>query len=191
MKNIIIYGSGRSGKSALARIIKNKWGGHNWFPLDPLREIYDVVSDENSKNDWTTDIAVLTRKWSKIINTAITQFAEEANRSNEFFVFEGWGIDLESLLPKIDTSKFVIIGIGYPNISTNEKLNQMLKYETTADWTKELSLQEKQRIVEYLCDEDKYIKAQIDKFKIPFFDTSFEREKVYDEIMDYLEKRLK
>ena len=190
MKNIIIYGSGRSGKSTLARIIKNKWG-HNWFPLDPLREIYDVVLNEDSKNDWTNDISVLTKKWSNVFNTAITQFAKEVNGFNEFFVFEAWGIDLESLLPKIDINKFIIIGMGYPNISTDEKLNQMLEYETTADWTKELSLQEKQKIVKHLCNEDKYIKAQINKFNIPFFDTSFEREKVYDDIINFLEKKLK
>ena len=158
--------------------------------MDPLREVYDAISGGISTNDFNTDISVLQNKWSETFNTVITQFANEANGFNEYFIFEGWGIDLEKLLQKIDKDKFIIIGMGYPKISPEEKLQNLLKHEISADWTSGLTIKEKEEIVKLLIEEDKYIKAQIDKFNIPFFDTSFDRDKVLKEAMEYLEKVL-
>jgi len=96
MKNIIIWGPTRSGRSWLSRMIKHEFG-HNLVTLDQT---------ENSK--MTTAMAA--------------QLIKEQCRHGEFYVIDADAtLDIEKVFASLETEDFQVIGIGFAEISPEQE----------------------------------------------------------------------
>lgn len=98
-------------------------------------------------------------------------------------------IDLEIMSPQfakenLDTDESEVIYIGYPSITPEEKLNQIRKYDTKFDWTRNLSDEEALSLFDNHIKTSKRLQEEAQKYGFEFIDTSFERESKVKEFFD-------
>ena len=182
MKNIIIYGSTRSGKTTLAKQIKNEF--HlNYIEIDVIKEAFKKINniDTSKNNDFivgqliTDNLAVYFEKLVSI-----------SNLHDEYYVIEGTALYLPELIKIISEKSFCIICMGYPNISPEEKLRELELFENDSDWTVKISREEKLQLCRDNINVSKYIQALANEYNLAFFDTSYSRSIVFNNVIKYL-----
>ena len=184
MKNILICGAARSGKSTLARVLKSEFD-YNIFEIDVLRIVYNSLFPE--LNIRKQELSVQ----NKILFPMLVEFIKGlcwGNKWGQYYIVEGDNIDLENILSKFPD--FIVICMGYTKISTKEKVNEISKYETEKDWTYGDNTNKKEHYCERFIKQSQVLKETAEKLNIPFFDTSYDRNKIIEEILLYVKKEL-
>jgi hypothetical protein len=90
----------------------------------------------------------------------------------------------------VSLDNFIIICIGYAEISSEEKVKEIVRYETERDWSYGMSTETKLAYFEIFCDESKTVKTTAERLGLKYFDVSYDREIVLDEIMRYIKQNL-
>jgi len=193
MKNIIIWGVPRSGKSTLANMIRQEFG-HSVIQMDAIKRVYDVLRPEDNIYAHETTNYNEARLMAKMV-TRLIQCLSWGNDRGEFHVYEGVSFDMDTVLPAlqndlfpISLDNFVIICVGYADISPDDKVKQIAQYETTKDWT--LSETAESKLAHFIkyCDESQFVKETADRLGLAYFDVSFNRDEVLEKIMEYIRK---
>lgn len=183
MKNLLIVGAARGGKTTLARMVNEKFG-HGIIAVDAL-------------------VSALEEKFPQL---GIKHHSEEAKRVAPFvfaylnaleynhpqarFVVEGYHIPLSLAAEKINRDLFEVIVLGYPQLSPEEALNNVRKYEQKFDYTKAMSDKEILDVVTRHIDHSKEFALECQKYDFRFVDTSYDRDKVLANLLQELESRL-
>lgn len=151
MKNIIIAGPGRAGKTTLARKINEEL---NYFVIsvDKLAAVFQGAYPQlNIKLAWnrrkTTDniapflghfLGAFTSSHGVAYELILRAHAVKGNR----FVLEGGHFNFEMILPILKTygieelkDKFILIGLVQNKKTADEFFNDLRKYDTEDDWT--------------------------------------------------------
>ena len=191
MKNIIIWGVPRSGKSTLAKMVRQEFG-HSIIQLDAIKSVYDVVRPEDKI--YAPETANFDEaKMMAAMVTRLMKCLSWGNERGEFHVYEGVSFDMDTILPALPEGRFpvsidnfIVICMGYAEISPEEKLKEILRYETEKDWTYRESIESKLAHCRVYCDESRTVKKTAERLGLKYFDISFEREKIFDEIMLYI-----
>lgn len=167
MKNILILGVAKSGKSYLARKI-NINRNYNYIPLDYFTSSFkhnipesgiksDVIIDKNSSEK-------LAKFLSRVIE--IIDYVD-----NEKYLIDSAHIYPKDIIKYIDRNKWDIYYIGYPNISVDDKFLELRKY-VHGGWPFEKSDDELKNILKELIKISKEIRSQCNEYNIPFIDSS-------------------
>lgn len=176
MKHIIIAGTARSGKTTLC--YKLHQNGYVHLKLDSIkRAICDIYGDKNNWKDFSP-------KTAKII----ARVFKEAETDTIADV-EKYAIDTCHLLPTdaVSLSKDnIVIFIGYTDITPEEGLLNIRKYDRSNYWTTKLSDDEiltmLKENIEFSCK----IKQECSDLSLKYFDTSHNRDKVLNDIVKYI-----
>ena len=203
LRNIIIVGPSRSGKSTLAKRISDELN-YYVISIDKLVAVFQNSYPQldirlNWNRDKTTEnIAPFLGHYLGMFSSAdgrgLLEYSHGANGSTGF-VMEGTYYDfdqIESVLKSygIEEAKdrFVLIGLIQSKKSANEFFDDFRKYDTAEDWTFSLDDNELRAVAEDAVsfNEDMYKLLSSHGFEV--FDTSTDREKVFDEIIEWLRK---
>ena len=191
MKNIIIWGVPRSGKSTLAYMIRQEFG-HSVIQMDAIKRVYDVLRPEDNIYAPETTNYDEARLMANMV-TRLIQCMSWGNHRGEFHVYEGVSFNMDIVLPTlqndmfpISLDNFVVICMGYADISPEEKVKQVAQYETTRDWTLNENLGSKLEHFKKYCDESQFIKRTAERLGLAYFDVSFNRDEVLDGVIEYI-----
>ena len=203
LRNIIIVGPSRSGKSTLAKRISDELN-YYVISIDKLVAVFQNSYPQldirlNWNRDKTTEnIAPFLGHYLGMFSSAdgrgLLEYSHGANGSTGF-VMEGAYYDfdqIESVLKSygIEEAKdrFILIGLIQSKKSANEFFDDFRKYDTAEDWTFSLDDNELRAVAEDAVsfNEDMYKLLSSHGFEV--FDTSTDREKVFDEIIEWLRK---
>ena len=195
MKNIIIWGCARSGKSTLAKQIKRHYG-HNWIATDHIRSFYDGIVPEDKierQPDWIQ---------AKMMGTAMAGYIKHlcwiAEKEKEYFVIEGVSLDLQTVINWLDCSeshypnykgKYVIICIGFPNDTPQRRFELLREYELESDYTKNKDEAELLQDIKHAISHSKKIRDTAKRFGLKFIDFS-NREEGIAKALDYINKEM-
>ena len=69
-------------------------------------------------------------------------------------------------------------------------MKEIIKYETASDWSYKMSMETKLSQMEKYCGDSKFVKETAERLGLKYFDVSFDRDKVFDEIMRYLKQNI-
>jgi adenylate kinase family enzyme len=195
MKNIIIWGVPRSGKSTLAKMIRQKFG-HSVIQMDAIKSVYDVIRPEDNISARETTNYDEAKMMAKMV-TRLIQCLSWGNDRGEFYVYEGVSFDMDTIVPALPKEKFpvsldnfIVICMGYAGISPEEKVKEIVRYETARDWTYGESMESKLTHFKTYCDESKFVSKTAERLGLKYFDVSFERDKVFEEIMRYIKQNI-
>ncbi len=193
MKNILVIGAARSGKTSLSKLLA-KEKGYSVISIDDIvsgLEAYPELNISHNSND------VLT---SSNLAPFLIKYFTELSEGDKFYdgikyVIEGTHIDFEKLMPFLDNNKdkYIIIGLTYNDITEEKLFNSIRKYDTEDDWTYYVSDEDLVGDVRYFLERNKFFNDKFKDYNIKSFDTSKDRESTLYEIVDYidgLEKRL-
>lgn len=97
-------------------------------------------------------------------------------------------IDLYHIVPE-DFIKYFpkenceIYFLGYPNISVEEKVKQIRKFDTRDDWTIEESDESLTNRIKTYIEVSKWLQEECQKYDLPFVDVSHNREDVLEKLI--------
>jgi hypothetical protein len=207
MKNIIIAGPGRAGKTTLARKINEEL---NYFVIsvDKLIATFQGAYPQlNIKLAWnrrkTTDnlapflghfLGALSSSHGIAYELNLRAHAIKGNR----FVLEGGHFDFEKILPILKMygieelkDEFILIGLVQNKKTADEFFKDLRKYDTEDDWTYGFDDDE---LREYASQDaipsSRSMTDHLVKYGFTIYDTSTEREKVFDKIIEDIKSKL-
>ena len=185
-KNILIIGSGRTGKTTLSKMIHKKYG----YSINSLDDVITALgSIPEFKINYKTDDKIV----SKVMVPFVIKLIEELSEGNKFYdgcktVIEGTDIDIDLVYPNINLDKTLVIGLTYNDIDEDKLYQNIKKYDTEDDWTYWCNDKELKEYCKKFIERNKYFKEKLEQYNILSFDTSFNREKVLGEVLVLIEK---
>lgn len=181
MKNIIILGSARSGKSTLAKMIHEKYN-YSIISIDSfvtaLQDTFPNLGITHSNTD---------NKF-KILPLFVFSYMKKIIKEypNQKFVLEGWHVYPKDIYKLFKNEDAKIVCLGYTKISCEDAVSLIRENETENSYTKEMSNEKLEQLVKNHMKFSKILEEQCEENKIKFFDTSFNRDKVLNDVMEYL-----
>lgn len=188
-KNIIIYGTSRSGKTTLAEKI-NKRLCYSLFSIDSLVTAFQETYPELGINHYSRDgsaVKMLNEFLWAYINTSSSK---SKRRRNINFVFEGSYFDINTLTIPYYQEKFIILVLLSLYDSPLQYYEILKKHDTVNDWTFNLSDEELMDYANNLYQDNLRLKQECDARNIPYYDTAVDRENVLEDIIEQLKGRV-
>ena len=190
MKHIIIAGSPRAGKTTLSRTIRillhslySNGYVYNHYKLDSVkRAVFDFFKPKN--NDWHTASKLV----ASIIRKVCDDNAQESTE-NEFFIFDTPHLYPEDLV-SFSKQDFIIIFLGYTDVSVESKVASILLHDAPTCWTHKLTREKLERLVEGNIEFSIEIKRQCEKYDIPYFDVSHDMSSALNDAKEYILKMI-
>lgn len=186
MKNIIIFGCPRAGKTTLAKRL-NQELNYNIISVDSLVTAFQKVFPEmqitHSSNIIQKD-QKLTPFLYEYIERAIWEYTDR------YFIMEGWHMLPDTLIPMIDKNKYVVICLGYPNAKIEDLYQKIRTFDTEHDNTKSKNDDYVRDLIKRSKQESIMLKQQSEKWNIPFWETDENRQEVFSNIMEYVKKEI-
>ena len=164
MKNILVIGVARSGKSRFSK----KFDNYNHIPMDYITSSLK----HNFKETNITSNVIIDKNSSKKLSLLLSHVINIMNDTDELFLIDSAHLYPEDIYPYIDTNKWDIYCLGYPNTTVEDKFNEIRKYDTDKDWTHKRNDDELKDIISKLIDISKEMKESCERLNINFIDTS-------------------
>lgn len=177
-KNILILGSARSGKSTLATMINKKYN-YSIVSIDSfvsaLRDAFPElgITHSNTENKFRLLPIFVYSYMKKIIN----------EYPDNMFVLEGWHVYPNEIVKLFNDLDVKIICLGYTKISCDEVVSLIRSNERENSYTKNMTDNEVKELVKHHIEYSKILKEQCVNNDVPFYDTSYNREEILEEII--------
>lgn len=184
MKNIIIIGASRAGKSTLTKLLSKRIENLMIIRTDLLRLAYR----EALLKDTSLSITV-------VLNTPeyidfVLSYYKYANMYDTSFVKVMDTVDFE---PK-DVSVFenaIVVCLGFTKAIPEEVVKCWRQYDTDTDWTKSRSDEKLLHHADKEIKNSQYLEEECKKYGIKYVDTSINREEVLEELADDIVEMIK
>lgn len=186
MKNILIMGIGRAGKTTLSKMVKDKINSYNLIHSDSLKWAMIRAKDEEKYYRENVDIQKEFEHGEYFQRTLLELFKALIRNDKK-----GYGYILESgqLHPRIvkemiDFDNTIVVCLGLGNLTAEDMVNQCITYDTEESWTYGLSKEYLLKHAEdwYNCNE--MLKIECLKYGIKYIDTSKNRKEVLSQILN-------
>ena len=205
MKNIIISGSSRAGKSTLARRINEEL---NYYVINvdklvaAFQEAYpqlDIRLDWNREK--TTDniapfLAHYLGMFSSVDGRRLLPYSHGTVKGNRF-VLEGGYFNFDRILPILKMygieelkDNFLLIGLVQNKKTVDEFVSDLEKYDTEDDWTYNFSGDDLRAVSKDLISFGQSMSDHLVKHGFTIYDMSIEREQILDQIIEDIKLKL-
>lgn len=187
-KHIIIAGVPRSGKSTISQKIATMLGYQHISMDAVIAGIEKVFPETGIHSDADTDL------WDNIqyISSKTARFIQAMVESGEYDECDyGMVIDIFQLLPQhyvqyIDPSVCDIYYFGTSDVTPEERYALLKQYDTPKDYTYYKSEAENKEDCVSIVAVSRKLKEQCGVYKLPYYDTSYNRGEVFRRILDHL-----
>ncbi len=178
MKHIIVAGAPRSGKTTISRELT--YLGYVHYRLDSIkRAVFSIFCP--GVHDWHKASKVTV----EIIEKLVDDNDQESSRM-EYFIFDTPHVYPEDVR-HLDKNKYLIVFLGYTDVSLEDKVNHILAHDTKTCWTQKLPREKLTSLVEGNIAFSKEISAQCVEYGIPYFDVSHDIALVLSRVKRYIE----
>ncbi len=188
MKSIIILGVPRSGKSTLAKMLKEKYPIYNIIEEDIINEsLRRIIASISKKDEWETAL-----ESTKALDGKVGYFLDVSLMFEPKYSFI---LDTTTIKPKIcrqfQKKGVIVVVLGYPNETKESILSRIREYENENDWTTVNSNLIMWQFVDYWLEESKNLEQNAKKYGLKFVDTGKNRSKALAETMIWIDNQLK
>jgi len=204
MKNIIISGTGRVGKTTLARKISEELD-YFVFNLDRIVSVFhgaypqmDIRFGGNIKENLAPFIGHFLGAFSS--DRGVTHdfnMRAHAVKGNRF-VMEGVHFDFDRILPILKTygienlgDKFILIGLTCNSKTVDELFGDLRKYDTEDDWTYGFDDEKLREECEYAVSFSRSMTGHLAKYGFTIYDASTDRELLFAKILNDIKSELR
>jgi len=205
MKNIIIAGPGRTGKSTLAKKI-NKELNYFVIGLDKLvatlGEAYPQLDIrlnwdyEKTRTNLAPFIGHFLGMFSSTDGSGLLSYSHGAVSRNRF-VLEGSYFNFDEIIPILKLygveelkNNFLLIGLVQNKKTVSEHVDDFKRYDTVADWTYGFSDDDLRELSEDFVEDNRYFYDYLLQYGFTVYDTSKDRESVLDQIIEGIKSLL-
>lgn len=181
--NYIIKGTSRCGKTMLTNLIVQNLVGYNKLSTDNLIGAFNKCMPKLEINH--NSGKGMKELFPAFVKNLVMNSKEKDNKIGLFYVLEGVDISNDLLEFFNNQTDFVVICLGKPQLSREEYFKQVRCYENKylyGEWTKRLTDQELLKYCDYWIKEANQLQTLCKEKGYLFFDTSFNQEKVINNV---------
>lgn len=187
MKNIAIFGSSRSGKSTLSKMLSKKYPNYHIIIGDDIRWAFQETLPNNNINS-KGGIGMV----EDFPNFLSFLFYKSIKRNKGIFnyIVETCDITPQKASKLFNKEDTVLLFLGTPNQSIKQHFEEIRKYETERDWTYNKN---DERILEHSkhwISKSKEYEKQCKELDIWYVDTSFNRIEILENTLHLLEQKI-
>lgn len=190
MKNILIFGIGRTGKTTLSNLIKSKYKSYNLIHSDSIK--WAIIRADNKQDYYNTHIDKQKDfEYSENFQKILLEFFNSCIRndnSNYGYILESGQLEPKLIDKYIDRRKTIIICLGLGITSREEIVKMCRNHDSSIDWTYSINDNDLDYHAQNWIERDIYLKSQCEKFNINYVITSQNREKIFKDIISNLFK---
>ena len=177
--NLIIAGVPRAGKSTVSHLLSKRYG-YQHVSMDSIIAGFEKCFPETGVNTYQ---GLSSLETLRVISGKMAPFVRAMLNSSEYDEFEpGMVLDMYQLLPE-DYDRYIRganCEIAYfitSDVSPEERFLIQKKYDTEKDYTFYKSDDELREGAEYIVEQSILMKAQCEKYGLPYYETAKERER--------------
>jgi predicted kinase len=134
MRNIIVVGAPRSGKSILARRLSAALG-FSHIPADAVVAAFGAILPEHGIRRSGLPHAEICRSFRPFLIEFLRQLDAQGLR----YVFDCCHLLPEDAARYVDLGRYAVIFLGYPDQNAEEKLKEIRHHDGPSDWTVAIS----------------------------------------------------
>lgn len=180
MKNLIIAGASRAGKSMVAKAVAKRLN-ISYIPFDSIISTVGNLYPEHGVNHYDDTLCA-----SKEIAAFLKEFLSHLEYEGINFIIDIYQIKPLDLADAIDLDNYKVIYIGYPTIPLEDKIYAVRHAARPQDWTEDISDEELAPIIKGFIEDSIVLTDQCQKAHIPFVDTTDNFEDSIRYAIDYL-----
>lgn len=181
MKNIIITGIPRSGKTTLSKLIKEKYPKYNIISFEAIRNGFIKSQPDLRMGNRNSEA----RK--EILPDYIMEFIHWNNTISTYgSIIEGDFANIKTI-KELSNEDDLIICLGFNQRNIDEIISNIKKYDTKEDYTSDWTEEKIRNHFYDLVETDKYNYDYCKKNNINYYDTFENREEVLNKIIDNME----
>lgn len=196
MKNLIIVGPPRCGKTTLVQMIASKYPCEI-IRTDPLEiTVCQALLQDRLHESLKAESNVLVYPTldenfkMELYHRFYTEVKTDLKNQEKLIIIDAYNLSF-SLLEKTFGNEVQIYCLGVPNLTEHEFINYIRLNDTLDDWTNYVGNNSLKFFCNFIIDESKEAKNELEKFpKIKFFDTSGNRRKKLEEIFKDIEENV-
>ncbi len=191
MKNIILIGACRSGKTTLSQIILREFPMYQYISRDIIFDSYC-----NAKRKYASELSKNTGVVNFDINVNIPKYMVGflydymvSDYPNINVIVDAGDITLteaRDIAKRNKKQRDIIIALGYPNINEVEKIEQVRRNDGVNDWTRAYSSTKLRKFFEYQIEYSKELEKECSKYNVIFIDTSYDREEKFRNFIKFI-----
>lgn len=185
MKNVLIIGVARAGKTTLANMIKDKFNQYNIIHADSI--VWGIIRGTGREEYYTKNVKA--RKelvHSEMFQRIILEIYKSAIKQD----IQHYGTILETgqLEPQyakelLDRGDLTCVCLGHGDLDKQEIMNLCRKYDKDEDWTYGISEEKLSINAEKWNEKNQLVKTECPRYGIEYIDTSIDREKILGDIL--------
>ena len=188
MKNILIGGTVRSGKSTLAKIIRNEFE-YSSVESDIIVSAFEVVFPEigitHKKPKQTRE------KYKPFLFEILNGFCKDLKYNENVTIFQGSQFLPKDIYEYSKKDMFIVIFLGMCDETPIELMTNIRDMDTKFDWTTKRTDEQLLNDCKNIINESFELKNQCKKFGFHYFDTFKNREETLNQIVKLIEKENK
>lgn len=189
MKNILIMGVGRAGKTTLAKMIKRRLNVYSVIHSDGIK--WGVIRGEGKEDYYRSNLkAQASFERSNFFQTLLLE-TFKFSTSKGVYVMESGQLEPKVVAHKVNLDNTVVICLGHGNLSEREIMRLCIEHDKREDWSYGLSEDKLLSHAQYWHTFNQYLKEQCNEHGIKYVDTSINRLEVLETTTDYLCKEAK
>lgn len=186
MKNILIMGIGRAGKTTLSKMIKDKINSYNLIHSDALK--WAMIRAKNEEQYYRRNVdkqkefehgEYFQKTLLELYNSLISKDTKKYG-----YILESGQLHPKIVKEMVDFDNTMVLCLGLGNLKPEDMVKQCIKYDTEESWTYGLS---NEYLLEHAQDWfncNEMLKMECPKYGIKYIDTSKDRKEVLNKILD-------
>lgn len=183
MKNIAIFGSSRSGKSTLSKMLSKKYPNYHIIIGDDIRGAFKDALPQCEIN--STGGKGMIDDFPRFLS-ALFHRCFKRNNDNFYYIVDSCDITPQKAKELLNNNT-ILLFLGTPSITAEEHFNEIRKYQTEKDWTFNRSDEELVEHCKHWIGKSIEFAEECKKLDIWFVDTSKNREEVLAKTLNKIE----
>lgn len=189
MKNLVILGASRAGKTTLSNEINKIYPQYHIFRGDCIRSSFQEVLPQNGINKYNGD--GMKEDFAKFCAKLFYKHIASSNNACYNYIFDTCDVSVENAKKFFEDENTIIVFLGYPKLTAEEAFNNFRKYEKETDWTVKVSDNELRISAKTWSEKSRIFEEDCKKYNIRFIDTSYNRDEILKELVKELSEELK
>ena len=189
MKNILIMGIGRAGKTTLSNMIKDRFTSYSLIHSDSLK--WGLIRAEDKEKYYRQNVDkqkefehgdYFQKSLLEFFNSLISK-----DKNNYGYILESGQLHPKYVKQMIDFNNTVVLCLGLGELTRDEMVELCIAHDKEEDWTYGLPREYLAKHAEdwYNCNE--MLKEECPKYGIKYIDTSKNRKEILSTILKDIE----
>lgn len=190
MKNILIMGIGRAGKTTLSKMIKDKYKNYNLIHSDSLK--WAMIRANDKEEYYRNNIEEQKEfEHSEYFQKTLINFYNSLiswNGNNYGYILESGQLEPKIVSEMVNFNNTIIVCLGLGNCTIDSIVEQCIKYDNENDWSYGLPKKILKEHATYWYNSNEMLKRECPKYNITYYDTSKNRKECLIKILNDIEK---